>query len=138
MSLAGVLGLELFLLPDDTLLVNELAPRPHNSGHYTQDACATSQFEQHLRAVTAWPLGATTLHTPVVMLNLIGDQLSRMLEQLNRLPAAAHLHLYHKQEVREGRKMGHLNLTCSNPALVLEPLNSLGIWTPSLLQNALS
>ena len=138
LSLAGVLGLELFLLPDDTLLVNELAPRPHNSGHYTQDACATSQFEQHLRAVAAWPLGATTLHTPVVMLNLIGNQLPGMLEQLERLPASAHLHLYHKHEVREGRKMGHLNLTCSNPALVLEPLNSLGIWTPSLLQNALS
>ncbi|HIL87832.1 MAG TPA: ATP-grasp domain-containing protein, partial [Deltaproteobacteria bacterium] len=134
----GVLGLELFLLPDDTLLVNELAPRPHNSGHYTQDACATSQFEQHLRAVADWPLGATTLHTPVVMLNLIGNQLPGMLEQLDRLPASAHLHLYHKHEVREGRKMGHLNLTCSNPALVLEPLNSLGIWTPSLLQNALS
>ena len=137
LSLVGVLGLELFLLPDNTLLVNELAPRPHNSGHYTQDACATSQFEQHLRAVAAWPLGATTLHTPVVMLNLIGDQLSRMLEQLDRLPAAAHLHLYHKHEIREGRKMGHLNFTCDDPARILETLNSCGIWTPSLLENAL-
>ena len=138
LSLVGVLGLELFLLPDNTLLVNELAPRPHNSGHYTQDACATSQFEQHLRAVAAWPLGATTLHTPVVMLNLIGEQLSGMLEQLDRLPAAAHLHLYHKHEVRAGRKLGHLNFTCDDPARLLETLNSYGIWTPSLLENALS
>lgn len=137
LDLVGVVGLELFLLPDQTLLVNELAPRPHNSGHYTQDACATSQFEQHLRAVANWPLGDPTLQTPVVMLNLIGGQLSGLLEQLDRLPANAHPHLYHKHEAREGRKMGHLNLTCTDPKAVLETLNSFGIWTPSLLKNAL-
>jgi len=137
LDLVGVVGLELFLLPDQTLLVNELAPRPHNSGHYTQDACATSQFEQHLRAVANWPLGDPTLQTPVVMLNLIGGQLSGLLEQLDRLPANAHLHLYHKHEAREGRKMGHLNLTCTDPKAVLETLISFGVWTPSLLKNAL-
>jgi 5-(carboxyamino)imidazole ribonucleotide synthase len=72
------------------------------------------------------------------MLNLIGEQLSGMLEQLDRLPAAAHLHLYHKHEVRAGRKLGHLNFTCDDPTRLLETLNSYGIWTPSLLENALS
>lgn len=106
----GVIAVEMFLLPDGSLQVNEVAPRVHNSGHYTFGACATSQFEQHVRAVAGLPLGDTTLLRPACMLNLLGDAWARGepdWEALLREPAAR-LHLYGKKEARPGRKMGHL------------------------------
>lgn len=109
LELVGLLGVEMFCLPDGSLLVNELAPRPHNSGHFTQDACATSQFEQHIRAVCDLPLGAVDLLSPVCMVNVMG-------EDYPLDPAAAladprvHLHLYGKREARPHRKMGHMNV----------------------------
>ncbi len=106
----GVLAIEMFVLPEKTrgprLLVNELAPRVHNSGHWTLDGAATSQFEQHVRAVAGWPLGATTRHGPVEMINLIGADIEAWLK-LAAEPGTA-LHLYGKAEPRPGRKMGHL------------------------------
>ena len=102
----GVMGVELFVTPDG-LIVNEIAPRVHNSGHWTQAGCAIDQFEQHIRAVAGWPLGDGTRHADVVMENLIGDDMDRLPEIL-RDPRAA-LHLYGKAEVRPGRKMGHVN-----------------------------
>ncbi|KQY74001.1 MULTISPECIES: 5-(carboxyamino)imidazole ribonucleotide synthase [unclassified Brevundimonas] len=103
----GVLGVELFDLGDGRLLVNEIAPRVHNTGHWTQDGCVCDQFEQHIRAIAGWPLGPTTAHARVEMTNLLGDEI----EQWTRLSgkADARLHLYGKAEARPGRKMGHVN-----------------------------
>jgi 5-(carboxyamino)imidazole ribonucleotide synthase len=113
----GVLCVEFFILEDGTLIANEMAPRPHNSGHYTVDACATSQFEQQVRAMTGMPLGDTRQHSPAAMLNLLGDvwfngNKSRTppWPEVAAMPAAR-LHLYGKEEARAGRKMGHINFT---------------------------
>ncbi len=102
----GVLGVELFVTADD-LLVNEFAPRVHNSGHWTQNGCAIDQFEQHVRAISGWTLGDGTRHNNVVMDNLIGSDVDR-LPDLAR-SAEASLHMYGKSEVSPGRKMGHVN-----------------------------
>lgn len=103
----GVLGVELFELADGRLLVNEIAPRVHNSGHWTQDGCACSQFEQHIRAVAGWPLGPTAAIAQVEMENLIGSGVDRW-RKIAADPRAR-LHLYGKGEARPGRKMGHVN-----------------------------
>ena len=101
----GVMGLELFVTPQG-LIVNEIAPRVHNSGHWTQNGCTIDQFEQHIRAVAGWPLGDGSRHSDVVMENLIGDDMNR-LPDLAKTNAA--IHLYGKADVKEGRKMGHVN-----------------------------
>ena len=103
----GVLGVELFDLGEGRLLVNEIAPRVHNTGHWTQDGCVCDQFEQHIRAIAGWPLGPTTAHARVEMTNLLGDDI----EQWKTLSAEpdVRLHLYGKAEARPGRKMGHVN-----------------------------
>lgn len=120
LAYVGVLCVELFVLPDTTLLVNEIAPRPHNSGHATIDACMTSQFEQQVRVLAGWPLGGTQLLAPAVMINLLGEvwyepdpasgalrepDWSAVLQQ-----PSAKLHLYGKREARRGRKMGHVTV----------------------------
>jgi 5-(carboxyamino)imidazole ribonucleotide synthase len=102
----GVIGVELFVTPD-ALLVNEFAPRVHNTGHWTQNGCAVDQFEQHIRAVAGWPLGAPDRFADVTMENLIGGDIGRV-PVLAATPGAA-LHLYGKSEARAGRKMGHVN-----------------------------
>ncbi|TLG74334.1 5-(carboxyamino)imidazole ribonucleotide synthase [Culicoidibacter larvae] len=103
----GPLAIE-FFVSDDELLVNELAPRPHNSGHYTIEGCQTSQFEQHIRAALRLPLGATTLVAPTVMINLLGQHMVKFMEYLPRLSKQAHVHLYGKKAIRTNRKMGHV------------------------------
>ena len=112
----GVMAVEFFIVADDKLLINEIAPRPHNSGHYTIDACRTSQFEQQVRVLCGLPMGDTSLHTPAVMLNLLGDVWGG---SKNEIPPdwhavlkhpGAHLHLYGKREARAGRKMGHVTV----------------------------
>ena len=109
----GIMGVEFFLKTDGTLLVNEIAPRPHNSGHHTLDACATSQFEQQLRAVIGLPLGSTRLLSPAVMLNLLGDLWPDETTPPDWQPlfadGEASLHLYGKRHARGRRKMGHAN-----------------------------
>ena len=103
----GVIGIELFEMPDGRLLVNEFAPRVHNSGHWTQDGCEVDQFEQHIRAVAGWPLGPTHAIAQVEMLNLLGPEVDAWLRF-----AAEHetrIHLYGKREAKTGRKMGHVN-----------------------------
>ena len=107
----GVMGVELFVTPKG-LIVNEIAPRVHNSGHWTQNGCAVDQFEQHIRAVAGWPLGDGQRHSDVVMENLIGDDLDRITE-LSQQPDTA-IHLYGKAEVKAGRKMGHVNRIVRN------------------------
>jgi len=106
----GIMTVEMFLLHDESLLVNEIAPRVHNSGHYTLGGCATSQFEQHVRAVCGLPLGATDLlDHQAVMVNLLGDLWENGEPKWSRLQAVpgARLHLYGKSDARPGRKMGH-------------------------------
>jgi 5-(carboxyamino)imidazole ribonucleotide synthase len=109
----GLFGVEFFLKTDGSLLVNEIAPRPHNSGHHTLDACATSQFEQQLRAVIGLPLGSTRLLSPVVMLNLLGDLWPEETTPPDWQPlfddGEASLHLYGKRHATLRRKMGHAN-----------------------------
>jgi 5-(carboxyamino)imidazole ribonucleotide synthase len=106
----GVLAVEMFFMgtnADHPLVVNEIAPRVHNSGHWTMDACAVSQFENHIRAVAGWPLGSTERHSDAEMRNLLGSE-ALAWEDLAADPGAC-LHLYGKRQVREGRKMGHVN-----------------------------
>lgn len=103
----GVLGVELFELPGERLLVNEIAPRVHNSGHWTQDGCACDQFEQHIRAIAGWPLGPTGAHARIEMRNLLGAEAAQWRELA--ADPACRLHLYGKREARAGRKMGHVN-----------------------------
>ncbi len=102
----GVMGVELFVTPTG-LIVNEIAPRVHNSGHWTQNGCAVDQFEQHIRAITGLPLGDGLRHSDVVMENLIGDDMAQVPALLHERHAA--LHLYGKANARAGRKMGHVN-----------------------------
>jgi 5-(carboxyamino)imidazole ribonucleotide synthase len=125
----GVLCVEFFVLEDNALVVNEIAPRPHNSGHYSLDACDVSQFELQLRCMAGLPLTQPRQHSPAVMLNLLGDiwlegklgeksgsdpNFSPNFSEVLALPST-HLHLYGKGEARKGRKMGHLTVTASTP-----------------------
>lgn len=105
----GVLAVEMFYVPDspEPLVVNEIAPRVHNSGHWTMDACLVSQFENHIRAIAGWPLGSTARHSGVTMTNLIGHDVDSW--PAIAAEANAALHLYGKPEARPGRKMGHVN-----------------------------
>ena len=106
LDLVGVLAVEMFVLPSGDVLVNELAPRPHNSGHWTIDACVTSQFEQLVRALCGLPLGSVAHYCDAVMKNLLGRDVERWREVL--ADPLAKLHLYGKHEVQPGRKMGHV------------------------------
>ncbi len=116
LAYVGVLCIEFFVLQDGSLVVNEMAPRPHNSGHYTMDACVTSQFAQQVRAMARLPLGDTRQHSSAVMLNILGDIWFDGATDLVREPAwdrilalpSAHLHLYGKTQPRRARKMGHI------------------------------
>ncbi|AOC90132.1 MULTISPECIES: 5-(carboxyamino)imidazole ribonucleotide synthase [Bacillus] len=107
LELVGPLAVEMFVTEDGDLLINELAPRPHNSGHYTLDLCETSQFEQHIRAVCGLPLGRTDLLKPGMMVNLLGDEV-KLAEEHPELLKEAKLYLYGKHEIKKGRKMGHM------------------------------
>lgn len=109
----GVIGMEFFVLEDGSLVANEIAPRVHNSGHWTEAACIVSQFEQHVRAIAGLPLGNPQRHSDCVMQNLIGDDIDDLPEWLAREQAL--VHLYGKTEARPGRKMGHVTwLTGAN------------------------
>lgn len=117
LQVVGVLCVEFFLLPNDRLVINELAPRPHNSGHLTIEAAVTSQFEQQLRAICGLPLGATTLVRPAAMANVLGEAWSHGEPQWSNalMYPDIKLHLYGKQQARTGRKMGHLTALAATP-----------------------
>ncbi len=115
----GTIGVEFFVLADGSLLVNEMAPRPHNSGHHTIDACVTSQFGLQLQAAVGAPFGETTQHTPAVMINLLGDVWANGEPDwsiVDRFPHA-HLHLYGKEVAKPGRKMGHITVLADDRPL---------------------
>ncbi len=123
MAYVGVLCVEFFVLRDGSLVANEMAPRPHNSGHYSIDACDVSQFELQVRALTGAPLVQPRLHSPAIMLNLLGDLWFRASDEAVEPDWAAvlalpgvHLHLYGKAQARRGRKMGHLTVTADTAA----------------------
>ncbi|MBW4081921.1 5-(carboxyamino)imidazole ribonucleotide synthase [Paenibacillus sp. S150] len=135
MNAVGLLAVEMFVTEAGELFVNELAPRPHNSGHYTMDACITSQFEQHVRAICNLPLGDTALLTPVVMVNVLGQHLDGAIraasttdEEANRLGVAPKLHIYGKTESKTGRKMGHINLLCKDTGDGLSWVEQTNLW----------
>ena len=115
LNMVGILAVELFLTTDNEILINEIAPRPHNSGHHTIECCYTSQFEQHLRSIVNAPLGSTKLITPGVMINLLGEPgyegIARYenLEQVISLEGVS-VHLYGKQTTKPFRKMGHVTI----------------------------
>ncbi len=120
----GVLCVEFFVLKDGALVANEMAPRPHNSGHYSIDACDVSQFDLQVRTLAGLPLVAPRLHSPAVMLNLLGDLWFAPGSDVQRTPdwpavlslPGVRLHLYGKAEARRGRKMGHLTVTAADAA----------------------
>lgn len=109
LNLVGLLAVEFFVTKEGVLLLNELAPRPHNSGHWTQDGCVTSQFEQFIRAICGLPLGSVRRHSDVRMKNLIGADVNDWKKYITE-NAEAKVHIYGKTEAKEGRKMGHVNL----------------------------
>lgn len=133
LDVVGLIAIELFWAADGTLLVNEMAPRPHNSGHYSLDACRTSQFEQHVRAVCGLPLGDVSLTSPVVIVNILGDKWLEDDGKSRRAPnwpailadPAAKLHLYGKAEPRVGRKMGHFSVVGVDAEAALERARNL-------------
>jgi 5-(carboxyamino)imidazole ribonucleotide synthase len=130
----GVLCVEFFVLRDGRLLANEIAPRPHNSGHYSIDACITSQFEQQARVLCGLPLGATELHGPAVMVNLLGDLWASGEPNWQHVlrHSRAKLHLYGKAEARPGRKMGHYTVLADS----VEAALGLALEAKSLLLSA--
>lgn len=127
LEIVGLLAVEYFVGTDGALLVNEMAPRPHNSGHYTQNACPVSQFEQHVRMVAGLDPVTPFLHAPVVMTNLLGDLWEAGEPDWKVILDApgAHLHLYDKGEARGGRKMGHFNLCAASRSAAVKKANTI-------------
>ncbi len=127
LHLVGTLAVEMFLTAEDEIIINELAPRPHNSGHYTMEACETSQFEQHVRAVCNWPLGNTELLKPVVMVNILGEHLEPLLSEIP-MRKDWKIHLYGKAEAKHKRKMGHVNILRDTVEEALHEVEQSTIW----------
>jgi len=135
LGVVGLIAVELFMTAEGELFVNELAPRPHNSGHYTMEACRTSQFEQHVRAVCNLPLGDTGLLSPVVMVNVLGQHVAPLMELMAkrdesaiRLGVAPKVHLYGKKDAVVKRKMGHVNVLAPSVEAALEWIEETTIW----------
>lgn len=127
LGLVGTLAVEMFLMEDGSIYINEIAPRPHNSGHYTIEACETSQFAQHIRAVCNLPLGSTALLKPAVMVNVLGEHQEMLLKATPDLHNW-NIHLYGKNEVKPGRKMGHATLLRDSVEEALREIETIGIW----------
>ncbi len=133
-ELVGTLAVEMFLTADEHIYVNELAPRPHNSGHYSIEACETSQFEQHIRAICNWPLGKTDLLKPAVMVNILGEHQEALLEKIPTLDNWK-IHLYGKKDAKFKRKMGHVTLLQESVEIALNDVENSGIWSISTNAN---
>lgn len=129
LSLVGTLAVEMFLTKDGQIYINELAPRPHNSGHYSIEACETSQFEQHIRAVCNWPLGSTELLKPAVMVNILGEHQEPLIKKIPELDDWK-IHLYGKKDAKYKRKMGHVTLLRNSAEEAIEEAEKSGIWIP--------
>jgi len=137
LQVVGLIAVEMFVTSSGELYVNELAPRPHNSGHYTMEACRTSQFEQHIRAICNLPLTSTALLTPVVMVNVLGEHVAPLMDWIaaggeaeleQQAGITAKVHLYGKAEAKLKRKMGHVNLLTNDVEKALEWIDQSPIW----------
>lgn len=126
-GLAGTLAIELFVLRDGGVLVNELAPRPHNSGHYTIEACSIDQFEAHIRGIAGWPLPEPRLLSPAVMVNVLGQHVAPTRALIGSHPEWF-THDYGKSEVRHDRKMGHITVLTDDTAATAAALEATGCW----------
>ncbi|WP_059174272.1 5-(carboxyamino)imidazole ribonucleotide synthase [Bacillus sp. FJAT-27445] len=127
LGMVGTLAVEMFLMEDGSIYINEIAPRPHNSGHFTIEACETSQFAQHIRAVCNLPLGRTALLKSAVMVNVLGEHQKKLLGNLLELKDW-NIHLYGKSEAKTGRKMGHATLLRKTSEKALFEIEKSGIW----------
>lgn len=125
--LAGTLAIELFVTKDGRVLVNELAPRPHNSGHYTIEACSIDQFDAHIRGIAGWPLPEPKLLSPAVMVNVLGQHVEPTRALIGEHPEW-NMHDYGKAQVKHDRKMGHITVLTDNPAGAVEALEATGCW----------
>jgi 5-(carboxyamino)imidazole ribonucleotide synthase len=126
-NLAGTLCVEMFLTKEGSIYVNELAPRPHNSGHYTIEACSMDQFEAHIRGICGWPLDEVELLSPAVMVNVLGDEFYETQALISDKPHW-HYHYYGKAEVKYGRKMGHITILTKDIPETLEEIYQTSIW----------
>lgn len=127
LKLVGTLAVEMFLGHDGTLYVNELAPRPHNSGHYSIEACSISQFGQHIRAICNWPLRQPELLKPAVMVNILGQHMEKVLQAVKHHPDWS-VHLYGKAEAKINRKMGHITILAEELEPVIAEIREHPIW----------
>lgn len=126
-NLAGTLAVEMFLTTNGGIYVNELAPRPHNSGHYSIEACSFSQFDMHIRGICGWPMPEVKLLSDAVMVNILGDEVYETMDIIGEKPDW-HFHYYGKDEAKPGRKMGHITILTENIDETLEDIYQTKIW----------
>ena len=127
LNLIGTLAVEMFVLEDGSIVINELAPRPHNSGHYSIEACNISQFHQHIRAVCGWPLRKPRLHAPSIMVNVLGQHVVPVINSIGKYPDWS-IHLYGKSEAKRNRKMGHVTIMTDDLNHTLQQIQQSAIW----------
>ncbi|MFC4711227.1 5-(carboxyamino)imidazole ribonucleotide synthase [Planococcus dechangensis] len=127
LQMVGTLAVEMFVLPDGEILVNELAPRPHNSGHYSIEATNISQFHQHIRAICGWPLRKPKLWSSAVMVNVLGEHVAPLTTKIAQYPDWS-IHLYGKDEAKHKRKMGHVTILTDDINETLNEIDASGIW----------
>lgn len=127
LNMVGTLAVEMFVLENGEIIVNELAPRPHNSGHYSIEGTSTSQFHQHIRAVCGWPLREPKLWADTVMVNILGEQVAPLTSKIAQFPDWS-IHLYGKGEAKHKRKMGHVTILTEDLEATLNQIETSGIW----------
>ncbi|WP_153731747.1 5-(carboxyamino)imidazole ribonucleotide synthase [Sporosarcina obsidiansis] len=127
LGLVGTLAVEMFVLENGSIVINELAPRPHNSGHYSIEACNISQFHQHIRAVCGWPLREPKLWESTIMVNVLGEHVEPLNQHIANYPDWS-VHLYGKAEAKEKRKMGHVTIMTNDLEETLQEIEQSGIW----------
>ncbi len=128
LKLVGTLAVEMFVLGENEILINELAPRPHNSGHYSIEACNVSQFHQHIRAICGWPLREPELWGNAVMINILGQHVMPVTNSISKYPDWS-IHLYGKAEAKDNRKMGHVTILTKDIKKTLEEIERSNIWS---------
>ncbi|HCG4535945.1 5-(carboxyamino)imidazole ribonucleotide synthase [Ureibacillus chungkukjangi] len=128
LELVGTLAVEMFVLENGEIIINELAPRPHNSGHYSIEACNVSQFGQHIRAICGWPLRAPKLMKPSIMVNVLGQHVMPLSNSISKYPGWS-IHLYGKTQAKVDRKMGHVTILTDNIDDTLKEIEHSGIWS---------
>lgn len=128
LQLIGTLAVEMFVLENGEIIINELAPRPHNSGHYSIEACNISQFGQHIRAVCGWPLRKPKLMQPSIMVNVLGQHVVPLANSISKYPNWS-VHLYGKSEAKVNRKMGHITMLTDDVDETLDTIEKSGIWS---------